>query len=103
MRRALADRIETNLSSLLEKTEDILKKNREKVLALAHALEVYKTISGEDVVAVMTGGRGPLVDGTPYQNRSNLKKLEEYHRAAVRAHFEHKKPDIPLPLFSNLG
>src|SRR6202034_4090227 len=62
----LADRIEDNLSLLLVKAEEILRDNERYVLAMAHALETHKTLSGEDVTAVFEGGRGPLVNGAPY-------------------------------------
>jgi cell division protease FtsH len=55
---------------LLGRTEEIIKENRNHVLALAHALETHKTLSGEDVVAVLEHRRGPVVDGTPYADES---------------------------------
>lgn len=99
LRMALADRIEENLGGLLAKAEDILRKNREDVLALAHALEIHKTISGEDVDAVMQGGVGPLVDGRPYKDQHNREAIEKYHEAALKAHKGHQKPDIEIPRF----
>ena len=96
----LGDRIEHNLASLLEKAEGILQENRENVLSLAHALEVHKTLSGEDVAAVMTGGIGPLVDGRPYKNPANIEQIERYHQAALKAHKGHMRPDVNLPIFS---
>jgi ATP-dependent Zn protease len=99
LRRALADRIEDNLSKLLVKAEEILAENRLKVLALAHALETHKTISGEDVTAVMTGGVGPLVDGRPYGDSANLLEIEKYHVAALAAHKSHQRPDVRIPVF----
>lgn len=97
MRRSLADRIENNLATLLTKAEKILKANRDQVLALAHALEVHKTLSGDDVAAVIDGVAGPLVDGRPYAKAKNIKILENYHEAAVQAHKSHNSPSIPLP------
>ena len=73
--------------------------NRAKVLALAHALETYKTLSGEDVIAVMDGGVGPLVDGRPYQDPAKIAEIELYHEAALRAHQGHMRPDIEIPKF----
>ena len=99
LRMALADRIEENLGGLLAKAEDILRKNREDVLALSHALEIHKTISGEDVDAVMQGGVGPLVDGRPYKDHHNREAIEKYHEAALKAHKGHLKPDIEIPRF----
>jgi ATP-dependent Zn protease len=97
MRRSLADRIENNLATLLVQAKKILKANRDQVLALAHALEVHKTLSGDDVAAVIDGEIGPLVDGRPYKKAKNIKILESYHDAAVEAHKSHNSPSIPLP------
>jgi cell division protease FtsH len=94
----LADRIEENLSVLLTKAEEILRENERHVLALAHALETYKTFSGEDVEAVLEGRPGPLVDGTPYADDAFIDRLREYHLAAVRAHRGHGTPDMPMPV-----
>ena len=99
LRMALADRIENNLSGLLSRAEIVLRDNREKVLALAHALETYKTISGDDVIAVMNAEMGPVVDGRPYGSSANLAKIEEYHSAAVVAHKSHLRPQVAIPLF----
>ncbi len=99
MKRALADRIEDNLASLLAKAEVILRDNRRKVLAVAHALEIHKTLSGDDVVAVIEGKSGTIADGRLYQIEENMVAIEAYHDAAVVAHSEHKKPDIEIPKF----
>jgi cell division protease FtsH len=100
LRIALADRIEDNLAGLLAKSEEILRENSEKVLSLAHALESFKTISGEDVIAVMEGGVGPLVDGRPYQSKENIAAILKYHESAVAAHLAHEKPGVEIPVFS---
>jgi len=93
----LADRIEENLSTLLVRAEDVLRENERDVLALAHALESHKTLSGEDVTAVFEGTRGPLVDGTVYTDDAFIDRLREYHAAAKLAHQQHSKPAIPMP------
>ena len=97
MRLALSDRIEENLSKLLAKAEEILVANRNEVLALEHALETYKTMSGEDVAAVIDGKNGSIVDGRPYLDPSFLAEIEKYHSASVVAHREHRVPDVRLP------
>jgi hypothetical protein len=94
---ALGQRIEQNLGRLLQQAEDLLRENRLQVLALAHALETHKTLSGEDVVAVLEGRVGPLVDGRPYADREFLAELETYHEAAVEAHRGHARLARPLP------
>ena len=99
LRMALGDRIENNLASLLTRAEEILLENKFKVLALAHALETYKTISGDDVIAVMKGEKGPLVDGRPYSIQANLDAIWNYHLAALVAHKKHQSPDLQIPVF----
>jgi ATP-dependent Zn protease len=102
-RRALADRIEDNLGVLLERTAAILAEERHRVLALAHALETHKTLTGEDVEAVLEGRPGPLVDGTAYANEDFLRELEGYHRAALTAHRGHAKLALALPALPGTG
>ena len=96
-RRALADRIEDNLTELLRRVEEIIRSNRGSVLALAHALETHKTLTGEDVIAVIEHTQGPLVDGRPYGEPGFLAEMEEYHRAATEAHREHSQMPLNLP------
>jgi cell division protease FtsH len=96
-RHALADRIEDQLTTLLDRTEQILRENRNDVLALAHALETHKTLSGEDIVAVLERTRGPLVDGAPYGDEEFIAELNDYHLAAARAHREHSQEELNMP------
>jgi cell division protease FtsH len=97
MRRALSDRIEDNLSTLLTRAEKLLVDNRNHVLSVAHALETYKTLSGNDVHAVIEGRMGDVLDGSVYHRSENLALLESYHESALIAHREHRKPDMALP------
>lgn len=99
LRRALSDRIEDNLNQLLEKAEQLLKQNKKEVLALAHALETYKTLPGDDVAAVINCEKGTIADGQPYADASFMKEIEAYHKACVSAHREHRAPEIPLPVY----
>ena len=93
----LGQRIEFNLTRLLDKAEQILKDSRLAVLAVAHSLETHKTLTGEDVVAVIEGQRGPFVDGRPYHLPAFLPMMETYHEAALHAHQRHAKPEVRLP------
>ncbi len=108
MRRALADRIEDNLNGLLGRVEEIITEDRDRVLSLAHALETYKTLTGDDVVAVIEQQPGPFVDGRPYADASLIERLEDYHRKAAVAHIEHSQgalsmPEIPRPVLAGPG
>jgi hypothetical protein len=97
VRRALADRIEDKLTMLLSRVEEILKEDRNQVLALAHALETYKTLSGEDVIAVLEHTQGPLVDGRPYADEHFLDSLSDYHLAVARVHRDHSQEQLVMP------
>src|SRR5690349_2412921 len=97
LRAALADRIEDQLADLLAKAEEILRENRLGVLALAHALETHKTLTGEDVEAVLDQRIGISVDGTVYSDPEFIEKLETYHAAAAGAHIGHSKIDGAMP------
>ncbi|GFJ92941.1 AAA family ATPase [Phytohabitans rumicis] len=102
-RRALADRIEDNLATLLEQTAALLKENRREVLTLAHALEIHKTLNGEDVAAILERRPGPLVDGSIYESDELVREIEAYHRAAVAAHHGHAKISLALPATPELA
>ncbi|MFC7479256.1 hypothetical protein ACFQX7_03150 [Luedemannella flava] len=97
VRSALADRIEDKLGEMLERVTEILKANRREVLALAHALETHKTLTGDDVVAVIERRPGPLVDGSFYADPELAERLEAYHVAAVAAHRGHAQLTIAMP------
>jgi ATP-dependent Zn protease len=97
LRAALADRIEDQLAALLDRAEDILRQNRTAVLAIAHALETHKTLTGEDVEAVIEGREGLTVDGRVYRDQAFVHQLEEYHAAAAGAHRSHTSVKLALP------
>jgi cell division protease FtsH len=97
------ERVETRLDDLLRRVAKLLTADRIWVLALAHAMEHRKTISGEDVEAIMTGTVGPTIDGRLYHDRKIQGELEDYHRAALVAHKEVSKPKIPFPTFNGEG
>jgi ATP-dependent Zn protease len=92
--------VDAKLRELYERTWDLLEANRSEVLAVGHALEMHKTLTGEDVEAIMEARRGPTVDGRPYADPGFRQMLENYHAAVVRAHREHAgvATRIPVPL-----
>jgi ATP-dependent Zn protease len=99
----LAEAVEKRLRELYDKAREVLEANRHEVLSVTHALEKYKTISGEDVAAVIEGREGPLVDGRAYKDRKTKKLLEDYHKKAVAAHNvrDGRPPALPdLPMLS---
>ncbi|HEX2064418.1 MAG TPA: ATPase, partial [Acidimicrobiales bacterium] len=96
-------RVEAKLAELYERTWRILEENRFEVLAVAHALETHKTLSGDDVAAIIEGTKGPLVDGRPYHDPGFASLAEQYHARAVAAHKRHSKVDLPLPVWASDG
>jgi hypothetical protein len=94
----LGRRIETKLDELLSRTHQLLADDRSAVFAVAHALETNKTVTGEDIEAIIEGQRGPLIDGRMYAEPEFLQLAERYHRDALNAHVGHAKVDLALPL-----
>ena len=93
----LGGRIERKLTDIFARAEELLRENRREVLSVAHALEAHKTLTGDDVRAVIDGTEGPLVDGRVYHAPGATELLEEYHREAVLAHAAHSHVDTALP------
>jgi len=98
---ALGQRIESNLARILEETVELVRENRAEILAVAHALEHNKTLAGEDVIAVIEGTEGPIVDGRVYRSASARELLEQYHEVAQQAHREHAPVGARLPDLTN--
>ncbi|MDQ3751379.1 MAG: AAA family ATPase [Actinomycetota bacterium] len=94
----LGERIESKLDELLKRTEDLVKDNRLHILAVAHALETNKTVTGEDVEAIIEGRTGPLIDGRVYHSAVFSDIAEDYHREALAAHQGHGSVSAPLPV-----
>ena len=94
----LGERIEDNLTVLMERAEQLLVANRAEVLRLAHALETHKTIAGEDVIAIIDGAEGPLIDGRAYVDEGFVAAMEQFHTSVVDAHQSHDKVAVPLPM-----
>ena len=93
----LGERIESKLDELSRRARDLLEDNRSMVLALAHALETNKTVTGEDVMAIIDGRPGPLLDGRMYHDPAFVAEAEAYHARVVSAHRSHRGVDVPLP------
>ena len=95
--KTLGMRIEAKLVELLGRTEELLAVNRVPVLAVAHALETNKTVTGEDVAAVIEGVEGPILDGRGYHTDEFAEAAERYHAMVVAAHKGHAKVEAPMP------
>jgi cell division protease FtsH len=94
----LGQRIEAKLGELLERTTDLIEANRTEILAVAHALETNKTVTGEDVEAIIEGRQGPLIDGRPYHAQGFTEMAEDYHTQVIDAHKTHSKVPVKLPM-----
>ena len=96
----LGQRIEEKLGDLLKRAAEILEENRLAVLAVAHALETHKTVTGDDVEAIIEGREGPLIDGRVYGSDEFAESAEAYHQQVVAAHKRHSRVNLPLPVFT---
>lgn len=97
-RANMGNRIEMRLTKILEEATMLLHENRLMVLAIAHALETHKTISGDDVAAIFEGRQGPKVNGRDYHHPSFLEVADRYHNEALAAHRMTGRVEIPLPV-----
>jgi cell division protease FtsH len=103
LKGGLGTRIEANLGRLVERTRRLLEENRLQVLAVAHALERFKTITGEDVLAIIDGRQGPFIDGRRYHTNEFRQMAEDYHRRIVDVHTGRSHEPIPLPVVPGLA
>ncbi len=95
---ALGQRAESHLSALADRTGTLLAEHRASVLAVGHALEMHKTISGQDVVAIINGEQGPVVDGRPYHQAGFAAEIEAYHERAAGGHSGERGLPVPAPM-----
>ncbi|MGZ6987147.1 MAG: hypothetical protein ACXVKP_19800 [Ilumatobacteraceae bacterium] len=68
------------LADILDEATMLLHENRHMVLAIAHALETHKTISGD------------------YHHPSFLEVADRYHNEALLAHRQTGRVEVPLPV-----
>ncbi|MBA3363257.1 MAG: AAA family ATPase [Actinomycetota bacterium] len=92
--------VEAKLQDLYDRTMALLEEHRDDVLTVAHALETYKTITGDDVEAIIEDREGPNIDGRRYHDSRFLDELETYHAACAAAHLQHGGVEgtIPIPV-----
>jgi len=95
--RSVGDRVEGKLGDLLTQARAVLKERSDDVLAIAYALESHKTITGEDVVAILNGTQGPIVDGRRYRSDAFRQGVVAYHLEAVQAHQARGDVGVNLP------
>jgi hypothetical protein len=95
--RSVGDRVEGKLGDLLTQVRALLKERSDDVLAIAYALESHKTITGEDVMAILNGTQGPLVDGRRYHSEAFRRGVVAYHNEAVQAHQARGQLGVTLP------
>jgi len=92
-----AKRVEERLQELLNRTRELLEHNRAQVFAIAHALESHKTLSGEDVEAVVEAKPSRGIDGRVYGVPRFLEVYGAYHDKIVEAHRNRLKVSVKLP------
>ena len=97
-RTVFNEAVEARLQELYSRAQSLIADNELMVMAIAHALELHHTISGEDVDAIFDGVTGPLVDGSWYRTDEFRVSYHRYHAAALDAHRRKGKLELPLPI-----
>lgn len=80
-------RVEDLLREVFDEVSQMIAKDRQLVLALAHALEHLKTLAGPDVVALFERRPGLFLDGRVYAGETAGRILEEYHEELKASRF----------------
>ena len=102
LQSGLGDQIEQRLADRYDAARCLLEANRIEVLAVAHALETHKTITGEDVSAIVDRKVGPFLDGRGYYMPDAIRALEEYHAAVLELRRTGGMQLPPLPQISGI-
>ena len=97
LRTGLGDQIERRMTDRYDAVRALLEANRLEVLAVAHALETHRTITGEDVSAIVERKIGPFLDGRGYYRPEAVEALESYHQAVLDRRGQGRTELPPLP------
>ena len=90
-------KVEERLGDLLERTHDLLEQSKVDIYAVAHALESHKTLSGEDVEAVIEGKWSRGIDGRVYKVERFVEVFDNYHDRIATAHLNRERVSAALP------
>lgn len=102
LQSTLAGRVEARLQSIYQTADSLVQEHATTILCLAHALELHKTLDGEDVVAVIECREGPLVDGSAYSSPLVRENLWKYHEVLLQAHVKGQVTEVAVPTLDNL-
>jgi ATP-dependent Zn protease len=83
--QAIREAVEELLTEIYTDVVATIRRDRHLVLSLAHALEVHRSLSGADALAVLGLRRGTLVDGSTYEQDGAAAALESYHRGMLES------------------
>lgn len=95
--------VEALLTDVFEEVSALIARDRHLVLALAHALEMHKSLSGADAMAILGLRKGPVLDGSIYDSPLWVEALEEYHQAMLGSRHGAATAPTPQELFSRIG
>jgi cell division protease FtsH len=94
----MGKKVEERLSELLVRTSDLIEQSKIDVYAVAHALETHKTLSGEDIEAVIEGKESRGIDGRVYKVERFVEVFDDYHERIATAHVNRERVAVPLPM-----
>jgi cell division protease FtsH len=93
----MGKKVEERLSELLVRTRDLIEQSKVDVYSVAHALESHKTLSGEDVEAVIEGKESRGIDGRVYKVERFVEVFDDYHERIAVAHINREHVSVSLP------
>ena len=96
-RNEFDQRVELKLQELYQRAVTLVEENRWFLIAISHALQAYRTITGEDIDAIHRGVQGPTLDGAAYHDPGFRTAMLPYLAAARDAHRTQGKLSYPLP------
>lgn len=101
--QAIREAVEELLTEVYTDVVATIRRDRHLVLSLAHALEVHRSLSGADALAVLGLRHGTLVDGSAYEQAGVAAALENYHRSMLESRRLGTEPPDPLAVLAEMS
>lgn len=93
--RDRSSEVEAVLDEAYLAAKELVETERDRILCLAHALEVHRTLTGMDVQAMLEHGDGILVSGRHYDSVEARAAVQQYHQDMLngRGRSDRELPD----------
>lgn len=85
------------VNEAFDRAQVLVREEQDRILCLAHALEVHRTLTGMDVQALLEFGDGLSVSGRAYDSVAGRQAVVEYHEEMLRKRGQADR-EFPDPL-----